>query len=142
MKVNRRWCSVIGVAALSVAAFAAAAPGNAGAAAQHRFPVINYHPTPKLGNHPLARLAGGLPTFTSTQSDHGTTFRFTMVGKYPRVTQSAPVTTVKAELIPVKFVISGGPSNDPTTGNGCDSTAATTRTTNSPIVKSFSWTFG
>jgi hypothetical protein len=141
MAVGRIWASVIGVAALAAATVAVAGPATAGRATQHHFPVINYHPRPDVGNRPIPQLAGGLATFTASQADHGSTFKFTMVGKNPRVTQSAPATTVQAELIPIDFV-RGGVSNDPTVGNTCDSTPVTTRTMNSPIVKSVGWKFG
>jgi hypothetical protein len=132
---------LIGIAALAAATVTVAGPASAGGAARHRLPVINYHPRPDLGSRSIPQLAGGLPTFTASQPDHGSTFRFTMVGKNPRVTQTSPATTVQAELIPIDFV-SRGVSNDPTVGNNCDGTAVTSRTANSPIVKSVSWTFG
>ena len=107
-----------------------------------RPPVINYNPAPMLGNGAIARHSGGLPTFTSTQTDGRKTFKFTMVGKDPRVHLARPSTTVPAEIIPLKLVFPGATSNDPTVGNSCDRTPALTRVLNSPVVKNARWTFG
>jgi hypothetical protein len=143
MAIRRRSFAVIGLAAVAVGSFAVAVPANARSSTttHHHLKIINYQPRPRLGAAPVPGLSGGLPTFTASQADHGSTFKYTMVGKNPKVAQTSPVTTVTAELIPVKIVVTGA-SSDPTLGNSCDSTSATARTTASPIVKSFAWSFG
>ena len=142
MTVRRLCCSLIGVAALCLAPIAAAAPATAGSAAHHPLRVINYQPTPALGNAATAGRARRLPTFTSTQTDGGKTFRFTMIGKDPRVHQAKPSTTVPSEIIPLRLVSPGLTPTDPTVGNSCDRTPALTRTLNSPVVKNTTWSFG
>lgn len=149
MALPRIWGAglAIGAVAASTAALAVAAPATAGSPAVPHFTphrVINYQPVTHLRARGLAGKATTvkLRTFTAKQTDGKKTFSFTMVGKNPRVKQSKPSTTIKAELIPVDFVLSNGVTNDATLGNSCDSTPATTRTMNSPMVKSVSWTFG
>ena len=75
MTARHIWCSVIGVAALSLAAIVAAAPATAGTAALQHLQMINYRPTPALGSRAMASRSTGLPIFTSTQTDGAKTFR-------------------------------------------------------------------
>src|SRR5579875_544226 len=147
MALPRIWGAglTIGAVAASAAALAVAAPATAGSPALPHFTphrVINYQPATHLGARALAGKATvKLQTFTAKQTDGKKTFSFTMVGKNPRVKQSKPSSTINAELIPVDFKWNGL-TNDATIGNSCDSTPATTRAMNSPIVKNVSWTFG
>ena len=55
-----------------------------------------------------------IPMFTATVHDGGSTFRYTMVGKNPFVTQTQPSTTVNTTIIPVVIKFSNGDTWDPT----------------------------
>lgn len=147
MQVPRAWAGALAIGALSAAAVAFAGPASAGVTPipHAKLPgVINYNPTPHLGAAAQAsrRIAGGLPTFTSKQTDGARTFRFTMVGRNPRVKQSTLKISVPTEIVPLKLVFADSSSSDPSVGNTCDSTSALTRTLNSPVVKSEAWSFG
>ena len=58
--------------------------------------------------------------FTSTVKDGGSSFKFTMVGKNPFVVQTAPSTTIKTMLVPVRIVLPNGDTFDPTVAGACD----------------------
>ena len=60
-----------------------------------------------------------------------------MVGKNPFVVQTAPSTTIKTLLVPVRIVLPNGDTFDPTVAGACDPAAsAVTRTVQSPLVVS------
>ena len=81
--------------------------------------------------------------FTSTVKDGGSSFKFTMVGKNPFVVQTAPSTTVKTLLVPVRIVLPNGDTFDPTVAGACDPAAsAVTRTVQSPLVVSKAYSLG
>ena len=62
--------------------------------------------------------------FTATVHDGASTFRYTMVGKNPFVTQTQPSTTVNTTLIPVVIKFSNGDTWDPRVIDSCDSQSA------------------
>jgi hypothetical protein len=81
--------------------------------------------------------------FTSTINDGGSSFKFTMVGKNPFVVQTAPSTTIKTLLVPVRIVLPNGDTFDPTVAGACDPAAsALTRTVQSPLVVSKAYSLG
>ena len=82
--------------------------------------------------------------FTSTShTSGGKPFKFTMVGKNPFVVQTAPSTTVKTLLVPVRIVLPNGDTFDPTVAGACDPAAsALTRTVQSPLVVSKAYSLG
>ena len=81
--------------------------------------------------------------FTRTVTDGSTTFHVTMVGKNPFVVQTAPSTTVKTFLVPVKIILPNGDTFDPTATTPCDTQAsAVTRTVQSPVVASRAYSLG
>jgi hypothetical protein len=80
--------------------------------------------------------------WTKTVADGGNNLTYTMVGKSPLVKQPSPSTTIKTELVPLVIKFSGGDTWDPTLGDSCDTTSAVTRTKNSPLFKSLSYTLG
>src|SRR3954471_14723178 len=96
-------------------------------------------------NHAQALAAGStsVKRFTRTVSDGGTSFHVTMVGKNPFVVQTAPSTTVKTFLVPVKIILPNGDTFDPTVAGACDpTTSALTRTAQSPLVVSKAYSLG
>jgi hypothetical protein len=80
--------------------------------------------------------------FTANVNDAGSTFRYTMVGKNPFVTQTQPSTTVNTTIIPVVIKFSNGDTWDPRAIDSCDSQSALTRARNSPIFVAQAWKFG
>jgi hypothetical protein len=81
--------------------------------------------------------------FTSTVKDGGSSFKYTMVGKNPFVVQTAPSTTIKTLLVPVRIVLPNGDTFDPTVAGACDPAAsAVTRTVQSPVVVSKAYSLG
>jgi hypothetical protein len=80
--------------------------------------------------------------FTANVIDGGSTFRYTMVGKNPFVTQTQPSTTVNTTIIPVVIKFSNGDTWDPRVIDSCDSQSALTRARNSPIFVAQPWKFG
>jgi hypothetical protein len=65
-----------------------------------------------------------------------------MVGKNPKVVQTAPTTTIKTKLIPVKILLPDGTAHNPAIKNHCDTVSPLTRTVDSPIFVKQDWTFG
>jgi hypothetical protein len=82
-----------------------------------------------------------LRTFTTSVTDGTKKFTYTMVGKNPAVATTTPTTTIDTRIVPLKMVI-GTHTFDPTKANKCDSVAALTRTTNSPLFNALPWSFG
>jgi hypothetical protein len=81
--------------------------------------------------------------FSRNVTDGGSTFHVTMVGKNPFVAHTAPSTTVKTFLVPVKIILPNGDTFDPTVTTPCDSQAsALTRTMQSPVVVSKAYSLG
>jgi hypothetical protein len=84
-----------------------------------------------------------VPEYTASVMVGTKTFTYTIVGKNPAIKVTNPATTVHAELVPLIMKFSNGDTWDPTKIDSCDSGAsALTRTQNSPVVKSQSWTWG
>jgi hypothetical protein len=70
-------------------------------------------------------------------------YTYRIAGKNPAVKVANPASTIKVELIPLIMKFSNGDTWDPTKTDSCDPGAsALTRTQNSPIFKSQSWTWG
>jgi hypothetical protein len=83
-----------------------------------------------------------VPEYTASVTVGTTKYTYTIVGKNPAKAGSGP-TTVTADLVPLIMKFSNGDTWDPTKIDSCDSGASPlTRTQNSPIFKSQSWTWG
>jgi|tagenome__1003787_1003787.scaffolds.fasta_scaffold20987021_2 hypothetical protein len=96
-------------------------------------------------NHAQALAAGStsVKRFTRTVSDGGTSFHVTMVGKNPFVVQTAPSTTVKTFLVPVKIILPNGDTFDPMATTPCVTQAsALARTVQSPVVATRAYSLG
>lgn len=136
--------ALLGVTLSAIAGSAASAAGGtqvpqiAGGKA-----ILDFRPDhTRLQSQALAGTAT-VRKFSSTVTDHGSTFRFTMVGKNPFVVQTAPSTTVKTLLVPVRIVLPNGDTFDPTVAGACDPAAsALTRTVQSPLVVSKAYSLG
>jgi hypothetical protein len=97
------------------------------------------HPVLKAGEPKVA--AAALKTFTKTIRDHGSSFKYTLVGQDPSKATSNTTTTIKTEIFPLVIKLGNGDTFDPTVGNACDSTPAMTRTMNSPLFTDRAWKF-
>jgi hypothetical protein len=87
--------------------------------------------------------AFGFTSYTSTVKVGTKSFTYTIAGKNPAIKTSNPASSINAEIVPLVMKFSGGDTWDPTKTDSCDSGAsALTRTQNSPIVKSTTFTFG
>lgn len=94
-------------------------------------------------NAPRVAISFGFTSYTSTVNVGTKTYKYTIVGKNPRVKVSNPASSVNVELIPVKMKFSDGNKWDPTKIDSCDTGAsALTRTQDSPLFKPQSWTWG
>jgi hypothetical protein len=146
--MNLRTFATIASAAVAVSALAGAASGRASAASTS-LPqisagrvILDFQPH---HTQPQALTAGSTSVrrFTRTVTDGGTTFHVTMVGKNPFVVQTAPSTTVKTFLVPVKIILPNGDTFDPTATTRCDTQAsALARTVKSPVVASRAYSLG
>src|SRR3954468_3815593 len=146
--MNLRTFATIASAAVAVSALAGAASGRASAASTS-LPqisagrvILDFQPH---HTQPQALTAGStsVKRFTRTVTDGGTTFPVTMVGKNPFVVQTAPSTTVKTFLVPVKIILPNGDTFDPTATTRCDTQAsALARTVKSPVVASRAYSLG
>jgi hypothetical protein len=84
-------------------------------------------------------------TFTQFKSSvkvSGTTYTYVLAGKNPKTAHTNPSATIHTELVPLIIKFSNGDTWDPTAITNCDSASVLTRTQNSPIFKSQSWTWG
>src|SRR4029079_14469506 len=146
--MNLRTIAMIGSAAVGVAVLAGVASGRASAVSTSLPPIsaggvcLDSQP-----HHAQARAvtagATSVKRFTRTVTDGSTTFHVTMVGKNPFVVQTAPSTTVKTFLVPVKIILPNGDTFDPPATTSCDTQAsALTRTVQSPVVASRAYSVG
>jgi hypothetical protein len=138
----------IGSAALAVALLASAASGRASAAGT-TLPqisagrvILDFQP-----HHTRAQAlttgSTSVKRFSRNVSDGGSTFHVTMVGKSPFVVQTAPSTTIKTFLVPVKIILPNGDTFNPMATTPCDTQAsALTRTVQSPVVASRAYSVG
>jgi hypothetical protein len=104
--------------------------------------VTEWHrpPHPSMVGKSFAELAlqssssSTIPLWTGQDSG----YTFMMVGLDPTVAQKNPVSTIKAQLIPIKFVFSGSTTNvfDPTKKDACTQKSAVAMVKASPIFKS------
>jgi hypothetical protein len=70
-------------------------------------------------------------------------YTYVIAGRNPAIKVTNPASTITTELIPLILKFSNGNTWDPTKVDSCDSGASPlTRTQNSPIFKSQSWTWG
>ena len=135
----------IGSAALAVALLVGAASASAGTSLPRISGgrvILDFQP-----HHTRAQAlttgSTSVRRFSRNVTDGGSTFHVTMVGKNPFVAQTAPSTTVKTFLVPVKIILPNNDTFDPTVTTPCDSTAsALTRTVQSPIVVSRAYSVG
>jgi hypothetical protein len=106
--------------------------------------ILDFRPHhPQLQSQALATASTSVKRFTSTVTDGGSTFKYTMVGKNPFIVLATPSTTIKTFLIPVKIVLPNGDTFDPSVASPCDSsTSALTRTVKSPLVVNKSYSLG
>jgi len=131
-------------AVLALAAPAASTAGTSVPRIHGWRPILDFRPHDRHVAGPAVTAGTASVTrFTSTVSEGGTTFRYTMVGKNPFVTQAAPSTTIKTFLIPLRIVLPNNDTFDPTAAGSCDPAAsAVTRTMQSPIVVSKAYSLG
>ena len=140
--------ATIGLAAVAVVVLAGAASGRASAAATSLPHISSGRVILDFQPHhiqPRAASTGSTSVrrFTRTVTDGGAKFSVTMVGKNPFVTQTAPSTTIKTFLVPVKIVLPNGDTFDPTVTTPCDTQAsALARTVQSPVVASRAYSLG
>jgi hypothetical protein len=92
------------------------------------------------------RAAVAASTFTqykATVKVGTTSYTYVIAGQNPAIKVTNPASTITTELIPLIMKFPDGRTWDPTKTDSCDSGAsALTRTQNSPIYKSQSWTWG
>jgi hypothetical protein len=147
MLMNIRMYVKIGAVLLALAV-CAAVTGAGALAAGSSLPrissgrvILDFQP-----HHTQPLLATGSTSvrrFSTTVNDGGTHFKVTMVGKNPFVVQTAPSTTIKTFLVPVKIVLPNGDTFDPTVTTPCDTQAsAITRTAQSPVIASQAYSLG
>lgn len=135
----------IGSAALAVALLVGAASASAGTSLPRISGgrvILDFQP-----HHTRAQAlttgSTSVRRFSRNVTDGGSTFHVTMVGKNPFVAQTAPSTTVKTFIVPVKIILPNGDTFDPTVTTSCDSQAsALTRTVQSPVVVSRAYSLG
>jgi hypothetical protein len=81
--------------------------------------------------------------YTASVTVSGHKYTYVIAGKNPAVKHTNPASTINVLLVPLVMKFSGGDTWDPTKIDSCDSGAsALTRTQNSPLFKSQSWTWG
>jgi hypothetical protein len=83
-----------------------------------------------------------IPLWTGTGAPNFPGDRFLMVGLDPTLPQKNPVSTIKAQVIPVKFTFSKKLVFDPTKKDACTPQPALTMVQNSPIFKPVTLTVG
>jgi hypothetical protein len=83
-----------------------------------------------------------IPLWTGTGAPNFPDDQFTMVGLDPSVPQKNPVSTIKALVIPVKFIFSKSLVFDPMKRDACTPQPAQTMVQNSPIFKNVTLTVG
>lgn len=134
--------------AVAAAVIASAGPvsGASGAARSPALRVRAWHPP--LGATTRAKIAAGAPSvpmWSHTYRAAGTKYKITMVGKDPFKRQANPVTTVPTQIIPIALTFTGtGHVYDPTVADpDClGGASALSRTLDSPVFKSRSYTLG
>jgi hypothetical protein len=129
--------------------FTLPAPANIGEALPAGpLKVVSWHPPvhPSMVGKSSAEIAGlaaaaatptTIPLWTGPPLE-----KFVMVGLDPTVPQKNPVSTIKAQVIPVKFNFSSTLVFDPTKKDACTRQPALTMVQNSPIFKSVTLTVG
>ena len=126
--------------------FTLPAPANGGALPAGPLKVLSWHPPrhPSMVGKGIAEIAGlaaaavtpaTIPLWAGTGAPNFPGDPFLMVGLDPTVPQKNPVSTIKAQVIPVKFVFSKNLVFDPTKKDACTSHPALTMVQNSPIFK-------
>jgi hypothetical protein len=82
--------------------------------------------------------------FSSTVTVGSTTYTYSMIGKNPAKAHTNPASSINTYLVPVVIKFGTFYKWDPTVGDNCDpgGSSASTRTQNSPIFASQSWTWG
>src|SRR3954471_9310020 len=104
--------------------------------------ILDFQP-PHNQAQALAAGSTSVKRLTRTVSDGGTSFHVTMVGKNPCVVQTAPSTTVKTFLVPVKIILPNGDTFDPMATTPCVTQAsALARTVQSPVVATRAYSLG
>jgi hypothetical protein len=90
-----------------------------------------------------ATAASSFTQYSSTVKVGTNSYTYVIAGKNPAKKVANPASTIKTLLVPVIIKFPGGDTWNPTVTDSCDSGAsALTRTQNSPIFKSQSWTWG
>jgi hypothetical protein len=114
--------------------------------------VQSWHPPrhPSMVGKSIAEIAGlaatatptTIPLWTGTGAPNFPGDQFMMVGLDPTVPHTNPVSTIKAQVIPVKFIFSNSLVFDPTKKDACTPQPALTMVQNSPIFKPVTLTVG
>jgi hypothetical protein len=114
--------------------------------------VQSWHPPrhPSMVGKSIAEIAGRaatatpttIPLWTGTGAPNFPGDQFLMVGLDPTVPQKNPVSTIKAQVIPVKFIFSSSLVFDPMRKDACTPQPALTMVQNSPIFKPVTLTVG
>jgi hypothetical protein len=115
--------------------------------------VQSWHPPrhPSMVGKSIAEIAGlaaaaatptTIPLWTGTGAPNFPGDQFMMVGLDPTVPHKNPVSTIKAQVIPVKFIFSNSLVFDPTKKDACTPQPALTMVQNSPIFKPVTLTVG
>jgi len=131
------------LAALALPAASAAGSGVQTVSGRHVILDFRPHHHAQTGSLAAATATTSVTRFTRTVTDGSSSFKVTMVGKNPFVAQTAPSTTIKAFVIPLKVVLPNGDTFDPAVTSSCDTAAsAQTRVLQSPVVVSKSYSLG
>jgi len=141
--------SVLGIGVLLALPAALPAAASAGPHIKtfrpgHALYDVGVHPHITPAQARASELAGTtVPEYTASVKVGTKSFTYTIVGKNPAIKVTNASTTVTAEIVPLIMKFTNGDTWDPTKIDSCDAGAsALTRTQNSPIVKSQSWTWG
>ena len=151
---SRRMRVLIASAAALGIGLLAALPGALSASAATTG-IRTFRPGPALYNvgvhsdvtraEALSRVAAST-TFThykATVKVGANSYTYVIAGKNPAIAHTNPASTVKVLLVPLIMKFSNADTWDPTKTDSCDSGASPlTRTQNSPLFKSQSWTWG
>ena len=90
-----------------------------------------------------AAAASTFTQYTASVKVGTNSYTYVIAGKNPAIKVTNPASTIKTDLVPVIIKFPNGDTWNPVTADSCDSGAsALTRTQNSPIFKSQSWTWG
>jgi hypothetical protein len=133
--------------------FTLPAPSNGGALPAGPLKMQSWHPPrhPSMVGKSVAEITGlaaaavtptTIPLWSGTGAPNFPGDQFLMVGLDPTVPHKNPVSTIKAQVIPVKFIFSSSLVFDPMKKDACTPHPALTMVQNSPIFKPVTLTVG